>query len=268
MQEVSLVKSWQLWATNRTRYARPDYAFPESYDKFAKTYRICPFCQGITGFNLDGKLYRCLCGLLDLRDSPASVWGHYESRWMPTNFEKLQPFSNSKSDAKGEESLRKLLDYVQVNWRWNLDQWMWIEGGTGTGKTTLLWAIKTFFGSLALYLSCDDLQNLAFQALRDTDLMDTLLSDLTAVPILLLDDFGIQHATSYGTDFLASLINARYALWKDSITVVTSNRLLPDLLSSPDEAIKRIASRMADSEARRFFHLYQSDYRLATVKKG
>ena len=130
-------------------------------------------------------------------------------------------------------------------------------GDNGCGKTHLAAAIANHLkneGKPVLFIIVTDL----LDHLRSTFgpesriSYDTLFEKVKNAPVLILDDFGEQSATSWAQEKLYQLINYRYNA--RLATVVTT-------CFSLDEIESRISSRMMDPSLSLVFNIMAPDYR-------
>jgi DNA replication protein DnaC len=135
--------------------------------------------------------------------------------------------------------------------------WLIFQGVNGCGKTHLAAAIANYQlsqGKPVLFVVVPDL----LDHLRSTFSPDSKISydqfseKLKETPLLVLDDFGEQSATSWAQEKLYQLINYRY------------NARLPMVCTtclSLDEIETRISSRMVDPRISLVFNIIAPDYR-------
>lgn len=142
------------------------------------------------------------------------------------------------------------------------------HGIPGTGKTLLSCIALT-----EMILRCRkpgkflDLSSNYFQKLRSTyngrsgiyGKTWEIIDQLTTVPFLVIDDFGIQRNTEWEVEMLYNLIDARYE--EERVTLITTNKKLDDIQPLADG---RIYSRLLE-----MCHIVQfqgSDYRVSLSK--
>ena len=229
---------------------------------------ICPICDGFKRGKpgSEAETIYCLCSTLDWIEKQRELVNGYEQTIEPAYLKDLVPYDLPETGAGA--NFKKLLAFIPT-WIQDPKDWLLISGGPGTGKTHIMRAIKTALPELCLYLSASRLQQLGFNALDDGKMSD-LHQILGNVPILLLDDWGLEHSTSFSTDTMAAIIDRRYGHPEEFVTVVTTNMSPGHLLNSLDTATnmatKRIASRMMDVQKGRIFILKQADFRLPTTQ--
>lgn len=102
-----------------------------------------------------------------------------------------------------------------------------LTGSVGTGKTHLAAAMAHYAienGVITKFGNVTDI----FQSLRDSFTSDEdILSDVKAVPFLVLDDLGKERQTDWTTETIYSIINYRYEHMLP--TVITTNLSMSDL---------------------------------------
>jgi DNA replication protein DnaC len=275
VQTVAILKSYNIWMHQAPRLLEKyGYTFPSPVGVWEKlTGPLCPECNGYpTMEDSKGNWIYCVCALSRWLDTHKNDCQLFETPVPAVSLDDLKPFSNHNSPKKGEEDLRVLLSFVR-KWMQRPRRWMWIEGGTGTGKSHVLMAIKTALPKIAFYIGAERFSSECFRTMEhkvlteggDEVTLDDFITRLSTVPILLFDDWGLEHRTSFVTDQLAAVINNRVRFPDEFVTIVTSNMQLAKLLHSGDQAIERIASRMSDSQYCDFFTLSQADYRRPTT---
>lgn len=254
----SHLESWVFW---QKQYAQHPQMFGDW--KFGQVWPSagCKFCDGYRSAQHDGKFYYCLCSLTKWLVDRHIVLREVETTIVPAKLNELRPL---KAGGGAELSLlqRTLVEWVKAPAKWFL-----ISGGTGTGKTHILRAIKTYFGTLAFFISAEDLNSAIFRSLSAKTTDDLILS-LSGTPLLLIDDLGIQHNNTMFTDTLAQVVNRRYNAGPERFPlIITTNLGIANMVNSPDLALRRIASRVCDEAISNVIFLPQPDYRLPTTKK-
>ena len=236
------------------------YEFPYPLDRFLKDGETCPICDGWQ--QLEDRHY-CLCSTLRWIEKQGEGFRDYEYPIIPTTLDAMIPMksSNTQKQAAYDKmwaDLQPLIEYVKA-WIDKPTTWIAMFGDNGVGKSLVLRAIKTAIPNMAFYISVSDFQSRVFSGLQDNSYQE-FLEFISTVPILLLDDWGIEHTTSMSTDALAAVIDRRYLNSPEFPTVITSNNL--GVFDSPDIAIKRIASRIGDRQICKRFHIRSADFRL------
>ena len=138
----------------------------------------------------------------------------------------------------------------------DLNGWLLLQGGYGTGKTHLAAAIANFavgMGVPTLFLTVPDLLDaLRFAYSAEDTTFEERFDEIRNARLLVLDDFGTQNATGWAQEKLFQIINYRYI--NKLSTVITTNLSL-------DEIEPRIRSRLSDPELVGFVHINAPDYR-------
>lgn len=116
--------------------------------------------------------------------------------------------------------------------------WIWLQGSYGSGKTHLAASAANDLAARQYtthYDSTPQLVKLLREGIADHS-TDKRLEMLATVDLLVLDDFGMGHTSTWGNGQLEDLINERYN--RERWTILTSNL--------PIEALSgRIGSRIA-----------------------
>lgn len=228
------------------------------------TPKICPICNGVQSFYAsdDGLQYYCLCATLkwlDRRHQEAEEW---ETRVAPAKLSDLVPLAIP--DETAAKDLRKTLEVVRSFLDFP-DFWMLLQGDTGCGKSHILRSIKTALPWLVTYISAESLQSKLFSALG-SGRVDEFRRVLELAPVLLIDDLGIEHKSSFTLDTIAGVINVRYSNHIEKPTVVATNLSFGDLTASPDIALRRVGSRLVDTKISKYLPLTQDDFRNPSVQ--
>jgi DNA replication protein DnaC len=158
--------------------------------------------------------------------------------------------------AEQRQNLRQAY-HLAVEFARSPEGWLIFQGVNGCGKTHLAAAIanhRLAQGKPVFFVVVADL----LDHLRSTFSPDSKISydefseSLKETPLLILDDFGEQSATSWAQEKLYQLINYRY------------NARLPMVVTtclSLDEIETRISSRMVDPRISLVFNITAPDYR-------
>lgn len=125
--------------------------------------------------------------------------------------------------------------------------WLCLTGGTGSGKTHLARAVGHEFlrsGAQVRYFQTSALVPMMHKTQRSgsEEHLSDLLDLLTAVPLLILDDFGMESLTPWITGQLEGVLTGRHSSLAP--TVITSN-LSP---ANVQRVSQRIYSRMCDRQ--------------------
>jgi DNA replication protein DnaC len=151
-----------------------------------------------------------------------------------------------------EQAFRLALDFAKLP-----ENWLVFLGANGCGKTHLAAAIINYryqAGKAALFMVVPEfLDHLRSTFSPDSKISyDQLFERVKATPLLVLDDFGEQTATSWAQEKLYQVINYRYNA--RLATVLTTCRSL-------EEIERRISSRLADPKISTPFNIVAPDYR-------
>jgi DNA replication protein DnaC len=124
--------------------------------------------------------------------------------------------------------------------------WIMLTGGVGTGKTMYLRWLHQQLKPYSIYMPTRALIRKLFDSFdAGGDATSTLYEELVQVPVLLLDDLGVEETkTKALQNNITQIIDARYALGFERPTVVTTN-LTPQELKRLNE---RTADRILDSQ--------------------
>lgn len=138
----------------------------------------------------------------------------------------------------------------------NLNGWMLLQGGYGSGKTHLAAAIANFavgMGVPTLFLTVPDLLDALRVSYNSEDTtFEERFDQIRNARLLVLDDFGTQNATGWAQEKLFQIVNYRYI--NKLSTVVTTNLSL-------DEIEARIRSRLCDPDLVSAVRISAPDYR-------
>ena len=115
---------------------------------------------------------------------------------------------------------------------WDLVQrkgsWLVFSGNPGTGKSHLAIAILQAImpGSVGRYMTCMELiQKLRSTWRKDSDVSETeLLESLTFIPLLVLDEIGVQYGTESEQHHLFDVLDRRYREMQPTILLTNQNK--------------------------------------------
>lgn len=229
---------------------------------------LCPQCSGADQFDIsiDGQNWpiRCLCTLVDwIRDRS---YKNYNLRsWLEfTNFRSFNFQRENLEESKALESM-----YVKAR-EFAVDpkRWLILSGPVGIGKTHLMRAVATNFGSIALYMNTRDLiakilgevSAGRFEDGSNKGDLGEFIYRVSNAPILLLDDLGAEHIkgmSSFVMSQLLSIIDYRYQNPGLFPTMITTNVTEKDFKTGLWERLgDRITDRTHD-----FIDIEVSSYR-------
>ena len=228
----------------------------------------CPICNGKGVITLEvplddrryGKFQRCPNNPLDTDyelHERLRRYGNLQAQRDKTfeNF-RTNPFQGQLSDnavRSLETALRQAEDFARQP-----QGWIVYEGPYGCGKTHLAVAIANArleqYGDLVLFITAPDLLDF----LRTTYSPQAELSydesfdRIRSIPMLVLDDLGVENPSAWSKEKLFQLLNYRYI--HALPTVITTN-------TSLDELDPRISSRMMEKSVVRHIQIKAPDYR-------
>jgi DNA replication protein DnaC len=134
--------------------------------------------------------------------------------------------------------------------------WLLLEGGFGSGKTHLAAAIANFavgVGLPTIFITVPDLlDTLRYTYSSSDESFEERFEEIRQAPLLILDDFGTQNATPWAQEKLFQIINHRYI--NKLPLVVTTNLSLEQIEG-------RIRSRLSDPELVNHIKVLAPDYR-------
>jgi DNA replication protein DnaC len=232
----------------------------------------CPHCHGLGYLRREaepgspdfGRLDICVC-----RQSQVAQTVR-ERLFSLSHLDELRDLTFESFQSRG----RKGVGEQQANsleWALNrsrqyagkLEGWLLLQGGYGCGKTHLAAAIANSAvstGVPTLFLTVPDLlDTLRFSYDSNDVTFEQRFEEIRNSPLLVLDDFGTQNATSWAQEKLFQIINYRYI---NKLPLVVTTNL--DL----DEIEARIRSRLADPELVGMVRISAPDYRRPTDDKG
>lgn len=157
-------------------------------------------------------------------------------------FESFKPRGRKGLGEMQARSIEMAFNHAQ-HYAKDLNGWLLLQGGYGSGKTHLAAAVANFvvgLGVPTLFLTVPDLLDaLRFAYGSEDTTFEERFDQIRSAKLLVLDDFGTQNATGWAQEKLFQIINYRYI--NKLSTVVTTNLSL-------DEIEPRIRSRLSDPE--------------------
>jgi DNA replication protein DnaC len=228
----------------------------------------CPLCHGLGYLRRDlplghpdfGRVEICSC-----RHGQVSQQIH-QRLFSISNLENLQHLTFENFQPRGRiglgpwqaDSLERAFNQAQ-QFAQKAEGWLLFQGGFGCGKTHLAAAIANFTVSVGfptLFITVPDLLDaLRFAYDNPESTFEKRFEEIRTAPLLIMDDFGTQNATSWAQEKLFQIINFRYI--NHLPLVVTTNLLLEQIEG-------RIRSRLEDPELVTRVFIQAPDYRRPT----
>jgi DNA replication protein DnaC len=171
------------------------------------------------------------------------------------NFDNFEPRGRVGLSPNQANSLEIAYNQARL-YSQNLKGWLVLQGGYGCGKTHLAAAIANFavgIGVPTLFITVPDLLDALRVAYNDPQsTFEERFERIRQAPLLILDDFGTENATSWAQEKLFQIINYRYI--NRLPLVVTTN------LSNQD-IDDRILSRINHPDLVTVVKILAADYR-------
>ena len=232
----------------------------------------CPICGGIGYLRRDlpighpdfGKIVPCSCRLKEITQSARKRLFHMSNldalkNLRFENFEKRGRVGLSIMQADSLENAYNQAHYFAQN----REGWLLMMGRYGSGKTHLVAAIANYAiesGVSTLFLTVPDLLDWLRYAYSGVDMsFEERFEEIREIPLLIMDDFGTQNATSWAQEKIFQILNYRYI--NRLPTVVTSNMMIGDFEG-------RIRSRLQDPDLVTIVKILAPDYRNPTDDTG
>ena len=204
-----------------------------------------------------GRLQICVCRQRDVSEQVRNrlySLSHLDELKELT-FESFEPRGQKNLGEKQANSLEMAFNQAR-HFAQNLNGWLLLRGGYGSGKTHLAAGIANFavgMGVPTLFLTVPDLLDmLRFSYDSEDTTFERRFDEIRNAPLLVLDDFGTQNATGWAQEKLFQIINFRYI--NKLPLVVTTNLGL-------DEIDARIRSHLTDPELVSDVRINATDYR-------
>jgi DNA replication protein DnaC len=228
----------------------------------------CPHCHGLGYLRRDlpighpdfGKLQICSC-----RHGQVAQQIH-QRLFSISNLDNLQHLTFDNFQPRGRvglgpwqaDSLERAYNQAQ-QFSQSAEGWLLLQGGFGCGKTHLAAAIANFtvgLGVPTLFITVPDLLDaLRFTYNNQENTFEQRFDEIRTAPLLVMDDFGTQNATSWAQEKLFQILNYRYINLLP--LVITTNLLLEQIEG-------RIRSRLEDPELVTRVFIQAPDYRRPT----
>lgn len=223
----------------------------------------CNLCGGIGTREDEYGYYYCLCHLLQMRDDlikRASPWIS-EKREHKT----LNSIEFVGSNIGQINSLKDTVAYLK-KWMFTLDKHIVLSGPTGVGKTHMLNAILTEWYPWFVPIVSSDFERLLRANVSENggSNISKMMSVWMNHPGLIIDDLGMEYATTWITQKLEDLIEhrTRKTHWWDTITVVATNLRKSEVKQKfTRDGVSRIGSRLTDTETVAWLGIDAMDYR-------
>ena len=231
---ISIINSYKVWRDILGKDSFKDVQLKLNNDGY------CTDCGGRGEINIKGHgVVRCICDLVDYEKDLWHIKKQLESISEPKSFEDF----SSWGDMTNKKNISASIETV-LKWMENLDRWLLIQGINGCGKSHILQSINTVMSPWTLYLSMTDLENLYFSSLGDDSeiALHHLVTRVSRFPILLLDDVGADYGKTFSVSVTRKIIDTRYRMYHEFLTVVTTNQTDTDLRMWD----KRIGDRLLD----------------------
>jgi len=204
-----------------------------------------------------GKLEICVCRRANITDTVRErlfALSHLDEL-KDLTFETFKPRGRKGLGEMQSTSLETAYNHAH-HYAQNLNGWLLLQGGYGSGKTHLAAAIANFavgLGVPTLFLTVPDLLDaLRFAYSAEDTTFEERFDQIRNAKLLVLDDFGTQNATGWAQEKLFQIINYRYI--NKLSTVITTNLSL-------DEIEPRIRSRLSDPDLVGSVRMSAPDYR-------
>ncbi len=228
----------------------------------------CPYCHGLGYLRRDlpighpdfGRVQICSC-----RHGQVSRLIHQRlfsisnlNNLQHLTFENFQPRGRVGLGPWQADSLEHAYNQAQ-QFSQKADGWLLLQGGFGCGKTHLAAAIANFTVSMGvptLFITVPDLLDaLRFTYDNPESTFEERFEEIRNAPLLIMDDFGTQNATTWAQEKLFQILNYRYI--NRLPLVVTTNLLLEQIEG-------RIRSRLEDPELVTRVFIQAPDFRRPT----
>lgn len=228
----------------------------------------CPFCHGLGYLRRDLPLGHPEFGVLQIcscRHEQVAQQIH-QRLFSISNLDNLQHLTFENFQPRGRiglgpwqaDSLERAFNQAQL-FSQKADGWLLLQGGFGCGKTHLAAAIANYtvgIGVPTLFITVPDLLDaLRFTYNNPESTFEQRFDEIRTAPLLVMDDFGTQNATTWAQEKLFQILNYRYI--NRLPLVVTTNLLL-------DQIEGRIRSRLEDPELVTRVFMQAPDYRRPT----
>lgn len=234
-----------------------DYKFPEPYTRYMSLVGsdICPICNGWEELKSGSGTIPCVCGILKWQDTIVEETAYYRSPYdKQLDWETVSSRPNDINNnmlIRAKEVCKNFVD--------DPSKWILMSGGVGTGKTSLMKIMASYFAPVGTFIKMNLFENKVFDLLsrRDEGIsLSDMIHKLSIAPILFIDDFGAEYSSNIVMQKITSVIDYRYEQYDRLPTVVSTNLDPRALLMIP-----RIGSRLLDRDKTVFLPIALQDYR-------
>ena len=232
----------------------------------------CPHCHGLGYLSQDlplghpdfGRLEICTCRQADIQDRIRqrlfSISHLDELRDL--TFDSFNPRGRIGLGQQQQDSIERAYNQAR-SYSKTLKGWLLIQGGYGCGKTHLAAAVADECVSLGvptLFLTVPDLLDSLRFAYDDKEVtFEERFEQIRDAPLLVLDDFGTQSATTWAREKLFQILNYRYI--NHLPLVLTTNLALEQIEG-------RMRSRLSDPDMVAHVYIHAPDYRRPVDDSG
>ena len=170
-------------------------------------------------------------------------------------FDNFKPRGHFDLPPRQADSLEQAFNQAQ-QFAQRLEGWLMLQGGLGCGKTHLAAAIANFavsIGMPTLFITVPDLLDTLRFTFNDPEAsFEERFEQIRSAPLLVMDDFGTQKASTWAQEKLFQIINYRYI---NHLPLVLTTNL------SDEEFEDRIRSRLQDRELVSRVRILAPDFR-------
>jgi DNA replication protein DnaC len=233
----------------------------------------CPICHGLGYIRYDvaedhpdfGTIYDCECRQAQVEAERIAYLRRLGGlqHLAEKTFATFNPQGASLHE-KHRQSLENAYQRAQV-YAQEMDGWLVFNGPYGCGKTHLAAAIANAQiekGRRVLFVTAPDLLDhlrSSFGMNDEEESFSARFEEVRSVPLLVLDDLGIESPTAWATEKLYQVLNHRYNTRLP--TVITTNHRL-------DELELRLRSRLSDLAVTELIVITAPDYRQGAGVSG
>jgi DNA replication protein DnaC len=224
----------------------------------------CGICGGLKEKDDEYGRYYCLCDTMRRKQNvkPSLIINKrsIESVTHPASLNDL------KLRGQSQEAIHSLKDAIEITRKWieHPTTWLAYSGTTGCGKTHMLSAMYTAWRPWSCYIVSSDFENRLRASIED-NFVEQVINALKNVPILFIDDLGIEYQTEWILQKMDDLIEfrSRESNWRSHVTVIATN-LKPTTFRTSSfvrNGVSRIGSRLASAKHVRWVGIKTDDYR-------